>query len=299
MTSPEADSMQLNSFKLELTDITKVELDKLHALSISVGWPHRAEDWQFLLECGHGIAALDGIGRVLGSAMWFPYGDDFATIGMVITSPRLQANGAGQWLMEHLLGKIGDRNLGLSATHAARRLYLSLNFQPQAIVYQCQGEALQPPPAPPPAGSFLRSIEPNDIATIAALDEIAFGTGRNMLLGRLLAQSKGVALVRDGQIAAFSLCRRFGRGHVIGPVVAANDADAIAVTRPHVSDHVGSFLRLDTREKNGSFANFLAHCGLFVFDTVTSMSLGRNWPPARMQDFSTPRTYGLASHTLG
>ena len=299
MTSPAASSMQLNSFKLELTDIAKVDLERLYALSISVGWPHRAEDWQFLVEFGHGIAALDGIGRVLGSAMWFPYGDDFATIGMVITSPRLQAKGAGQWFMEHLFSKVVDRNLGLSATHAARRLYLSLNFQPEAIVYQYQGEALAPPVAPLPADSSLRPMESTDLAAVAALDERAFGTDRSALHERLLTRSKGVVLVRDGQITAFSLCRRFGRGHVIGPVVAANDADAVAVVRPHVAEHVGSFLRLDTREKRGDFADFLGGCGLSVFDTVTSMSLGRTWPPAVHEDTSMARTYGLASHTLG
>lgn len=299
MTSPAASSMQLNSFKLELTDIAKVDLEKLHALSISVGWPHRAEDWQFLLEFGHGIAALDGIGRVLGSAMWFPYGDDFATIGMVITSPRLQAKGAGQWFMEHLFSKVGDRSLGLSATHAARRLYLSLNFQPEAIVYQYQGEALEPPAAPLAADAMLRPVETADFEQVATLDKTAFGTDRSALHERLLARSKGVVFVRDGQIAAFSLCRRFGRGHVIGPVVAANDADAIAVVRPHVAEHVGSFLRLDTREKRGDFADFLGGCGLSVFDTVTSMSLGRTWPLAVHEDASMARTYGLASHTLG
>jgi GNAT superfamily N-acetyltransferase len=299
VTSPAAGSMQLNSFKLELTDVAKVDLEKLHALSISVGWPHRAEDWQFLLETGQGIAALDGIGRVLGSAMWFPYGDDFATIGMVITTPRLQARGAGQWFMEHLFSKVGDRSLGLSATNAARRLYLSLNFQPEAIVYQYQGEAIEPPAVPLPASTTLRPLGPGDLEEIAALDEVAFGTDRSALLARLTARSKGVVLVRDGQIAAFSLCRRFGRGHVVGPVVAADDADAIAVVRPHVARHAGSFLRLDTREKKGDFADFLGGCGLSVFDTVTSMSLGRTWPPARPDDGSAPRTYGLASHTLG
>jgi GNAT superfamily N-acetyltransferase len=299
VTPTASGSMQLDSFKLELIDIEKVDLRKLHALSMSVGWPHRAEDWQFLVEFGQGIAGLDAIGRVLGSAMWFPYGEDFATIGMVITSPRLQANGAGQWFMEHLLGKVGDRNLGLSATNAARRLYLSLNFQPEAIVYQCQGEALTPPAVPLPAGSSLRPMESSDLAAVAALDETAFGADRSALLDRIFAQAKAVVLIRHGQVAAFAMCRRFGRGHVVGPVVAANDADAVAVVRPHIADHVGSFLRLDTREKKGTLADFLAGCGLFVFDTVTSMSLGRGWPPASENNSATARTYGLVSHTLG
>jgi GNAT superfamily N-acetyltransferase len=300
MTEAESESLQLDSFKLEVGDINTVELDRLHALSISVSWPHRAEDWQFLRDFGKGIVALDEIGRILGSAMWFPYGPDFATVGMVITSPRLQANGTGKWLMSRVLDQMKGRNLGLSATRAARRLYQSLNFQKEATVYQCNGEAVYPPEVALPPDITLRSIEPADFDQIAALDAAAFGADRTALLAKLMTVSKGVALIRDGAIEAFALCRAFGRGHVVGPVVARSQADAIAVVRPHAAEHAGRFLRLDTREKDGVFPEFLSRCGLPVFDTVTTMSLGRPWPvspdnaPAHM-----PRTYGLVSQALG
>lgn len=297
MLETASDSLQVSSFTLNLTDITNVDLEHLHALSMSVGWPHRAEDWQFLREFGHGIAALDDIGRVLGSAMWFPYDADFATVGMVITSPRLQAKGAGQWLMERVLSRVDDRDLGLSATHAARRLYSSLNFKAEAIVYQCQGEAQEPPVFPISSDTLLRPLNPDELPQVTELDETAFGADRGPLLKRLLSHSQSVALIRNGRIKAFSFCRPFGRGHVIGPIVAATDEDAIAVVRPHVAAHKGTFLRIDTREKRGSFFGFLAHCGLSVFDTVTTMSLGRKWPPTAEGD--APKSYGLASHTLG
>ncbi|MFE1597356.1 tryptophan-rich sensory protein [Methylobacterium sp. ID0610] len=74
------------------------------------------------------------------------------------------------------------------------------------------------------------------------------------------APSEGV-LLRDGRIAAFALCRPFGRGRVIGPLVAASDADAIAVARPHVAARAGRFLRLDTRRKSGPFADVLMRSG--------------------------------------
>ncbi|TGU31125.1 N-acetyltransferase, partial [bacterium M00.F.Ca.ET.152.01.1.1] len=95
--------------------------------SLSVGWPHRAEDWQFLRETGQGFVALDEIGRVLGSAMWFAHGAGLATVGMVITSPRLQTLGAAQWLMKRVFDRIPGCDLRLNATRAARRLYLSLD----------------------------------------------------------------------------------------------------------------------------------------------------------------------------
>ncbi|RUX43754.1 N-acetyltransferase, partial [Mesorhizobium sp. M4A.F.Ca.ET.050.02.1.1] len=134
-------SLKIDTFSMRIGDIEGIELDRLHGHSLSVGWPHRAEDWQFLRESGRGFVALDEIGRVLGSAMWFAHGTDFATVGMVITSPRLQTLGAGQWLMKRVFEKVAGRDLRLNATRAARRLYLSLDFQPEKTVYQCQGIA--------------------------------------------------------------------------------------------------------------------------------------------------------------
>src|SRR6516164_3946643 len=116
-------SLAIDAFRLRLSNIDTVDLDQLHALSIGVGWPHRAEDWQFLRNVGRGIVASDEIGRVLGSVMWFPHGLDFATVGMVITSPRVQSRGAGEWLMRRILLEEKGRELRLNATRAARRLY--------------------------------------------------------------------------------------------------------------------------------------------------------------------------------
>lgn len=294
------ESRVVDSFDMRIADLNTTDLDQLHALSISVGWPHRAEDWQFLREVGEGIVAMDEIGRIMGSAMWFPYDEHFATIGMVITSPRLQSNGAGQWLMGNVLDRVAGRDLGLNATRAARRLYLSLNFTREATVYQCNGEAVAPPELDAPAGSVRRPLEPGDLDTIVELDKAAFGADRRILLVGLLACSEGIGLIRGGKMEAFSLCRRFGRGHVIGPVVATNDEDAIAVVHPHAARHAASFLRLDTREKDGRFSDFLSRCGLPVYDTVTTMSLGRRWLKVREGDAPRqPRTYALASQTLG
>lgn len=294
------ESRVVDSFDMRIADLSTTDLDQLHALSISVGWPHRAEDWQLLREIGEGIVAMDEIGRIMGSAMWFPYDVHFATIGMVITSPRLQSNGAGQWLMGHVLDRLEGRDLGLNATRAARRLYQSLNFTREGTVYQCNGEAIAPPELDPPVGSVLRALEPGDLDAIVELDKAAFGADRRILLARLLTCSKGIGLMRGGKIEAFSLCRPFGRGHVIGPVVAAGDEDAIAVVHPHATRHAASFLRLDTREKDGRFSEFLSRCGLPVYDTVTTMSLGRRWLAVRQGDAPRePRTYALASHTLG
>jgi GNAT superfamily N-acetyltransferase len=294
------ESMRLQSFDLQLFDIADADLENLHALSLMVGWPHRLKDWQMLRENGYGIVAQDEIGRVFGSAMWFPFADDFVTIGMVITSPRLQAQGHGRWLMDHVLKQTGSRPLRLNSTRAAHRLYLSMGFKAEKTVYQRQGTAVSSAEPEIPHGAVLREITLDDLTELVALDRIAFGTDRAELFARLLQVSTGVALIRDNRIAAFSLCRRFGRGTVIGPVVACDDADAIAVVHPHITAHAGDFLRLDTRQTAGAFPEFLARSGLAVFDTVTSMSLGGTWLTDGRVEITGPLlTYALVSQALG
>ncbi|WP_224543054.1 GNAT family N-acetyltransferase [Mesorhizobium sp. CA16] len=295
-----SESLKIDAFSVRIADIKGVELDRLHALSLSVGWPHRAEDWQFLRETGQGLVALDEIGRVLGSAMWFGHGASFATVGMVITSPRLQTLGAAQWLMKRVFDNIPGRDLRLNATRAARRLYLSLDFHPEKTVYQCQGSARVPTAgSPTEERGDVRTLDASDIPAAVALDAAAFGVRRTALIEKLFAHSLGYGLFDGNKLTAFALCRPFGRGHVVGPVVAESDADAVAIVRPHVADHSGTFLRVDTHMDSGEFAAFLSHAGMPVFDTVLTMSMGK-----RISDFAAggpvmPKTYALASQTLG
>jgi len=295
-----SDSLRVDAFSMHIGDINDVELDQLHALSISVRWPHRAEDWEFLRQTGSGIVALDEIGRVMGSAMWFPHGDGFATVGMVITSPRLQTNGTGQWLMNRILDKVAGRRLSLSATQAARRLYLSLDFKPEKTVYQCQGEArIAKDFASPPLEGTVRQLGTDDLAAIVRLDAIAFGVDRSELVRRLDEQSTGYGLFRGADLQAFAFCRPFGRGHLVGPVVASSDADAIAVVAPHVSSHSGQFLRLDTHRETGDFASYVSQCGMIVYDTVLTMSLGKPPTDRTKAAAGAMATYALASQALG
>jgi Acetyltransferase (GNAT) domain len=232
--------------------------------------------------------------------MWFPHGSGFATVGMVITSPRLQSLGAGELLMRRFLQGQEGREIRLNATRAARRLYLSLDFHPGKTVFQCQGEARRfQGTAGNPRGAELRRLHQADLAAIARLDAKASGVSRRVLLAALFNESVGFGLFRNGELRGFALCRRFGRGQVIGPVAASCDEDAIAVVAPHIAMHQGRFLRLDTHLREGAFGAFLSQSGLPVFDTVLTMSLRRHVPERKSRSGGRPVTYALASHALG
>jgi GNAT superfamily N-acetyltransferase len=288
-------SVRLKSFELVARDIREVDVKLLHALSIAVGWPHRPKDWDFLRRAGQGIVAVDGIGRVFGSAMWFPHGREFATVGLVITSPRTQAQGTGRWLMEQVFERCGDRNLSLNSTDAAYHLYVSLGFRKEAVAYQWQGEVVSPLPPVPVLDGELKSLSSEKVEEIAALDARAFGTSRQKLLALLSEGASICTLSRGGEIVGYSMSREFGRGHVIGPIVASNDCDAIHLTAVHLRDLAGRFARVDTREQTGLFADFLQQSRLGMNDTVTTMSKGKQF---LNREENQPWVYGLAGHAL-
>ena len=104
------------------------------------------------------------------------------------------------------------------------------------------------------------------------------------------------ALSRGGEVVGYSMCREFGRGHVIGPTVARNDQDAVHLTAVHLKKLAGRFARVDTRERDGVFAGFLEQSGLGLAETVTTMSRGRRF---LNRESNEPWVYGLAGHALG
>lgn len=288
-------SVRLPFFELVAQDITDVDVKHLHALSLAVGWSYRAKDWDLMRRVGRGIVAVDGIGRVFGSAMWFPQGDDFATIGLVITTPRIQTQGGGRWLMEQVFEHCGDRNLALNATRAAEHLYSSLGFVKEAIAYMRQGTVPSTLPAMPALDGELGVLSRDDLAAIADLDKRAFGLNRGKVLALLAEDASIRTLRRGGEIVGYSMGREFGRGRVVGPLVARNDQDAIHLTAVHLKNLTAQFVRVDTREKDGIFVEFLQQSGLDVAETVTTMSKGRRFLNRRNQE---PWVYGLAGHAL-
>jgi len=288
-------SVRVKSFELAAQDIADVDPHLLHALTAGVGWPHRPADWHFLRQVGQGIAAVDEIGRVFGSAMWFPHGDDFATIGLVITTPRTQAQGAGRWLMAEVLERCKGRNLSLNATKAAYPLYLSLGFQKEAVVGMFLGKATGLPALAAPDGTIIE-IAADQIDEITDCDTKAFGVDRSWMLARLAGLSATCVLRRNGEVVGYAIRRPFGGLEVIGPIVASSDEDAIQLAAWHLKALEGHQVRIDTREETGAFAEFVAQSGLSVAERIITMSKGRRF---LNRSQNAPWVYALAGHALG
>jgi hypothetical protein len=197
--------------------------------------------------------------------------------------------------MDQVLEQCGDRNLALNATHAAYPLYVSLDFTSEAIVYMRQGQVPQTLPPMPGLDGELSDLPNDRLGDITALDARAFGTNRARLLALLSEDASIATLSRGGEVVGYSMCREFGRGNVIGPIVARSDQDAVHLTAVHLKALAGRFARVDTREKDGVFAEFLQQSGLGIAETVTTMSKGRRFLNQKTDE---PWVYGLAGHAL-
>ncbi len=267
------------------------DLDRLHALSLEAAWPHSREDWRFMSGLGHGIAACDEAGRVGGCAFWWPQGETAGSVGMVIVTPALQGRGTGRRLMRVILEQAGPRRLLLNATPDGRRLYEQEGFVATGTVRQHQGIASPRPMAP---DGHVRPMTGADRDAVLALDAAATGADRSRMLDALAAESRGDVLDDRGTITGFAFARAFGRGHLLGPLIAPYDDAAIALAGPSLTRHTGAFLRVDTPVAGSAFPVFLAASGLVPVDEALTMMRGGSPEPQ-----GPAPIYALAAQALG
>ncbi|MFM0551214.1 GNAT family N-acetyltransferase [Paraburkholderia sediminicola] len=254
---------------------TPDDIDAAHALSIAVRWPHRAEDWRFALGAGGGFVAILN-GAVIGTALYWKYGADRASLGMVIVSPEQQGYGIGRKLMALLLEQTAERITLLHATTAGKPLYEKLGFETFGATEQHQGTVSDLAQASLPPGEQLRPLDASDMPRLIELASRASGLDRSAVLPALLDVAQGIGLERDGELLGFSIFRRFGRGYVIGPVVAVESDDHDSLSRAKALVHhwlatnEGAFVRIDMPTECG-LGGWLGELGMSRVDTVAKM----------------------------
>lgn len=213
----ESDWLMVDTYKARIEQLDTPMVERLHELTVSVFWPHRASDIELVLSLGTGYVALDEIGRPLSTAMGFPSGDDFAMLGMMVTTPRLQSQGTGSRLLRRVMQDQAGRDLRLSATREGYRLYETAGFTPVRLVYQHQGVARAIRPPEPVQGVSIRPMQESDLPEIRALDTHAYGAERTAILDALQGVSDVLVAERGGAIEGYAMIRNFGKGRVIRP----------------------------------------------------------------------------------
>lgn len=300
MSTHSVDSVTFDCLAFEPT-----HLPDAVALSQQAQWPHRLADWALALSLSQGVVAVaapgpDGARRVVGTALMTPYGDGAATINMVIVDESMRGRGLGRRLMDDVMALAGARPLRLIATREGLPLYEKLGFREVGTVVQHQGPVVS---VPQPGAEDVALADPAEqpalIATsLTALDRQAFGADRSTLFARFAEVARFALLRRNGAVVGFAALRAFGRGKVIGPVIAPDADGAKALIGFFLAAHPGDFLRVDTTADTG-LGPWLADCGLR--HVGGGIAMRRPAPlPAPTDTTATPvMTYALASQALG
>jgi GNAT superfamily N-acetyltransferase len=267
--------------EVKLVPFTRAHLPGGLKLSQEMGWPYRLEDWEVALELGQGFA-LESSGEVIGTAMWWPYGEAHASAGMIIVAKAAQGRGHGALLMDALLAAAHSRAITLNSTAEGFALYERRGFATVGTIQQHQGVPTQQHQALP--ASLVRAMTAADAEAVARLDREATGWTRPQTLRKLAQIAQGHVLLRDGAPRGYAFCRLFGRGHVIGPVVAESLDDARALIKAALAPLGSTFVRIDTAAST-QLAPWLESIGLAQVGEATTMVLSPQTPatgPARM-----------------
>ncbi len=275
---------------ISLTAFRPEHLAGAVCLSQWAKWPHRLEDWQLALNLSEGIVAVDAnTAGVLGTILMTPYKQDVAAINMVIVDEAARGRGLGRKLMEAAIALAGSRALRLIATPEGLPLYQKLGFRQTGTIVQHQGQVRRVEPS-----ANVREADAREMSTIIELDRTATGADREDLLHLLAKVGRFAVLVDAHEITGFAALRTFGRGEVIGPVVAANADDGKALLAHFMAGREGHFVRVDTAEA-AQLGAWLADKGLVPADEGIVMQ--RHVTPPTSATRLT--TFALASQAFG
>lgn len=276
-----------------LRAMTVADLPAAHALTDEQCWPHRPADWEQAFGHAEGLVA-ERDGQVVGTALRWRWGPKHATVGLVVVTPACQGRRIGQRLMSALLEGLDGCSVLLHATSEGRGLYERLGFVRTGEVRQHQGTALPAPLMALGAGRRLRPATESDLPALRALDSAARGMPRPALIDKLFREAEAaVVLDDDGQAVGFALLRRFGRGHLIGPVVAP-EVEGAQTLIGHLSGlNAGRFTRIDIDFESG-LTEWLEGLGLLRVDAPTTMVRG-----APLQPSPGVRLYAITTQALG
>lgn len=257
-------------------------LDAALRLSREAGWPHRREDWALVQSVSQGVVALED-DRVVATALATPFGP-VGMVNMIIVDETMRGRGLGREIMQQAMALAQPQEWRLVATQAGLPLYLKLGFVECGLVHQHQGHV-----AGLPTVKGVRWAEASDLPAIVAMDRDTNGADRATLLTALAKRGR-IALI-DGK--GFAVLRDFGRGHVVGPVVAQDDATARDLLGFVLAGRGGEFMRVDTTDET-DIAGWLQDIGLARVDTGIAMRRGDI--QARTGAF---QRFALAAQALG
>lgn len=263
----------LSTKVLPLALMSEREMAGCMALSAEAGWNQTPDDWALFMRHGAVFGLPGDDGRPVATGAILPFSDDFAWVSMVLVTAARRRQRIGTAILEACCAELKRRGLVavLDATPAGERVYRPLGFVPQFALTRWQGQCGGAAPA---AG--LRPMRADDLVAAIAIDAAAFGAKREFLLRSFFARAPQLAFIStDG--ASFALARTGRIATQIGPIVAADEDDAVALLTAALGAARGPVF-LDVADRWAQLGALLKQRGFTVQRPFLRMALGRSAP---------------------
>ena len=190
--------------------MSRQELDQAVELAASEGWNPGLHDADCFYEAdpaGFFVAMADG--EPVGSVSAVAYDDKFGFAGFFIVKKEWRENGIGHLLAGAALEHLGSRNTGIDAVVDMQEKYESIGFELAYSSARFRGIARD---TAADHGSLVPLSE-LDFEALAGFDNRFFPAKRDRFLRCWIdmADSLGLASVRDGKIVGYGVLRKWGR----------------------------------------------------------------------------------------
>ena len=276
-----------------------ITLDTSHVadclrLSDQAGWNQVAADWELLLAPGHAFGFADR-GKLVATALVFPYPPEFAWISMVLVDEEWRRQGLASQLMRACLDRAEYLGLApvLDATPAGRPVYERLGFVAGERIVRMEWRGFRHAPRREVTGGEDGAIRPatdDDIKRLSDWDAVRFGANRSRVLRALRRRIPGAAFVceQEDEIRGFVLARDGRRATQIGPLIADDDDLAIVLVEAArdglLADLDSNSVTIDATADRVEFVEHLETRGFTSVREFTRMANGIDLPLVKPTD---------------
>lgn len=238
-----------------IRSMTLADLETVLNWAADEGWnPGRDDATAFFSADNAGFFVAERDGRAVAAISVVNHDTQFAFLGLYLCHPAYRGRGIGYALWTHAIAHAGARTIGLDGVAAQLDNYAKSGFQSHGATLRLQGQLQAPLP-------FLREAAPDDFAAIASLDRAAIGYDRTAFLASWTAPNRGrrTVLIDDPiGICGFAAARLCRQGSKIGPVIAPDTDNAMALIRGAAALFGTSQITVDVPQANTALIDQLS-----------------------------------------
>jgi len=167
--------------------MTTADIAPASALARAQGWRDRQRLYEFVLRVPTcqplvgtvgGLVVATGLATANGRVGW---------LGAIVVDAAFRRRGFGRTMTEVLIARLwaaGCETISLTATEAGQPLYEQLGFRVLSNYVELHPDR-EPFEPTPPAGTQIRALAPDDLPSVCALDRLATGEDRHVVLEAL------------------------------------------------------------------------------------------------------------------